>query len=267
MKSEPVAGQGDRIKQMMASFSRPFEFNYTIHIGEAHRFVYFSNPIVACSTLKATLNLATARSLGLTFDITAANQIHDRQHNLLLQPRDIGYPRFARILADPTWLKFAFVRDPIARFSSAFIKKLRAENNFSRRVRNHLGAGNDIPIRDLLTIDRFAELVAADTSLRDLDEHWRLQRQQIFFDLVPEMQVYDLKDIAKVLPRLLTDLFGADHSAVFNATSLNAKNTSKLKGRDITPSLASIGLLKSAYAEDFSMLEAVSKREAKYLND
>lgn len=164
-------------------------FNYTIHIAQTPRFIFLSNPICACSTLKVTLNLSVARAQGRSdFRISSAEQIHDRAANLLLTPRQIGYDRFEEMLDDPEVPIFAFFRSPESRLLSAWRKKLTYECGFTRRVRTHLGVAADRPLKDFLGLDAFAALVDKDPALRDLDEHWRLQRKQVFFAHIPQVR-------------------------------------------------------------------------------
>jgi len=243
------------VTRMMRNFPREAEFNYTVHICEELKFIFFSNPICACSTLKASLNQSTARALGIDFEMRRAEDIHKRAANILRTPRSLGYERFQKMLEAPDVLKFCFVRDPVARFASAFHKKLRRDNNFTRKVRAHLGVAAGVPVEEFLTIEGFAARVREDPALRDLDEHWRLQRKQVCFDEVPDMEVGFVEDFQRDSRRIFDRIFGTGAYTMINAVDLNPQNTSRTRpgARTIPDSVRND--VAVAYAADYRMIE------------
>ena len=84
-----------------------------LHISPEFGFIYVSNPKVACSSTKASLNLEVAARQGIDHRIDSMEQIHSRQHNLLLMPKQMGRKKFEAMLQDPSVLRFSFVRDPV----------------------------------------------------------------------------------------------------------------------------------------------------------
>lgn len=251
-----------RIARMVANVGGEPLFNYTIHIDPDLRFIFFSNPICACSTLKATLNVATARALGIPFAINSAAMIHDRASNILKTPRQVGLNVLESLLDDPGVKKIAFIRSPESRFLSAFRKKLTYESVFSKRVRTHLGVASDMPLRDFLTLDSFAKQVANDQTLRDLDEHWRLQRKQIFFDEVSDLDIGFVENFSADTSRLLGEIFGADGYQIQDAVALNPSNASGNRKRGGELSDAARGYIADAYAADYDMINLCRKRKA-----
>lgn len=252
-----------RLAGMAALVGGERDFNYTVHIAEDPAFVFFSNPICACSTLKMSLNLSVARARGDTaFRIDTPAAIHDRGANLLLTPRQLGYARFEAMLDDPGVAKFAFVRSPESRFLSAWRKKLSRETNFTRKVRAHLGIGPQVALADFLTLDAFAAGVAADPALRDLDEHWRLQRRQIFFDLVPDLDVGFVDAFDTDAARILGGLFGPGGYVIRDAVALNPANASGAR-RNPGPGLsdAARAHVAAAYADDLAMIATLRARQ------
>jgi hypothetical protein len=249
-----MTGLSPRLARMAARVGGLRGFHYTIHIAEDPAFVFFSNPICACSTLKATLNMSVARRQGRDdFRIASAEAIHDRRANLLKTPQDIGHDRFEAMLDDPGVTKFAFVRRAESRFLSAFRKKLSHETAFTRRVRAYLGVDAQVPLAGFLTPDRFAAGVAADPGLRDLDEHWRLQRSQIFFDDVPDLQIGFVEDFAADAARILGAIFGPDGVVMQDAVEINPANTSASRA-ELALSDAGRADVARAYAADLGML-------------
>src|SRR6516165_9027542 len=93
------------MKKFFENFNGVSEFNYSVHISDEFRFVYFNNPKCACTTIKASLNLACATALGRDLQYANIAEIHDRSRNLLLTPAEIGYSRFLGILADTSYFK------------------------------------------------------------------------------------------------------------------------------------------------------------------
>lgn len=247
----------DLIPRMVACVGGRRQFDYTIHLSPELGFVFFSNPICACSTLKATLNLSSARALGLPVEPPRAETIHKRAANPLLTPAQIGNPAFRRMLADPGVLKFGFVRDPLARFVSAHAKKLRRETPFVAKVRRHLGLPERTRPADFLSLERFAAMVAEDPGLRDLDEHWRLQRSQVFYDLVPGLELGRVERFAEDTARFLTRIFGAGGYEIVDAVAIHPANSSRNRAAAPAPDAALRAAVARAYAADYDMLAAL----------
>ena len=253
-----------RLARMAALVGGEHALNYTVHVWTDPGFVFLSNPICACSTLKMSLNLSVARATGQKdFRIEAAGDIHRRAANLLKTPQEIGHDRLLDMLDDPAVPVFAFVRSPESRFLSAFRKKLMRETNFTRKVRAHLGLGPEVPLPDFLTLDRFAAGVAADPRLRDLDEHWRLQRRQILYDAVPRLQIGFVETFAADAARLLGSIFGSGGYVLREAAELNPANASanrKAAGPGLSE--AARAHVATAYAEDMAMIAEIRARAA-----
>lgn len=252
-----------RLNRMAALVGGEAKLNYTVHIAEEPKFVFFSNPICACSTLKATLNLSVARAMGKEdFRIESAKTIHKRAANILLTPQQLGYLRFEKMLDDPDVPLFAFVRSPESRFLSAWRKKLSHETAFTRKVRSHLDIDPDVPLGDFLTLDAFAAGVAADPDLRDLDEHWRLQRKQIFFDELPRLMLGTVENFTADSARILGRVFGPGGYVSCDAVSLNPKNSSRNRKSKLGLSETACAYVAAAYAADAEMI-AITHRQNK----
>lgn len=247
-----------RIQAMIGEVTSARELNYTTHISPELGFIYFATPACGCSTLKAMLNRATARALDLPLPSLDFKVIHDREANPLKRPRDIGMARFEAMLADPDVVKFAFIRDPAARLRSAFAKKLRRPSPFTRKVRVHLGQQGPKP-PPYADADAFAAAVAEDPGLLALDEHWRPQRRQVFFDHVPDLQICFLEDFDRDVPPLFDGLFGGGGWEVVDAVGLNPGNSAD--NRKAPPlSAEALAAVRKAYAGDYAMIDTVRAR-------
>ncbi|NBZ88006.1 sulfotransferase family 2 domain-containing protein [Stagnihabitans tardus] len=239
--------------------------NWAFHIWEDPGFIFVANPICACSTLKLTLNYAAARASGIEdFAIDSAHLIHNREANVLKTPREVGYDRFLEMLEDPAIPLFTFVRSPESRFLSAFRKKLMRKTPFAERVRAYLGVGPEVPLSDFLTLDKFAQAVRQDIRLRDLDEHWRLQRKQIFFDELPRMTFGRVETFAEDCQKILGGIFGADGYRVMDAVVLNPANASANR-KQVMPDLSEAARadVAEAYRQDHLMLQDIQARATK----
>lgn len=170
---------------------------------------------------------------------------------------------FQKMLDNPDVPIFTLVRDPVARFVSAWSKKLTYDNAFTAKVRAHLGVADDVPLADFLSLNQFAALVAEDSALRDLDEHWRLQRKQIFFDQITRTDFGRVETFAVDAPRLFGRIFGEGNFVLRDATALNPSNASgrKREGVDVLSQTARAQVIE-AYKLDTEMLDEIKSRDA-----
>lgn len=248
----------ERVARMQSLLPSPKSFDNTIHLSPDLGFMFFSNPIVACSSLKATLNRATARALGLPVPELRMGAIHDRDANPLQRPSDIGLTRFAEMLDDPAVRKIAFVRDPLGRFMSCFGKKLSRENRITERVRAHMKVPSTVALGDFLTPHSFAAALEADPALLNMNDHWRPQRRQVFYDLVPDLQIGRVEAFQADVDRLLAPIFGAGGYEVIDVPALFPQNSSRSRGAAV-PALSDAGreAVRRVYAGDIEMLAEV----------
>jgi hypothetical protein len=194
------------MEQFFANFNNVQEFNYSVHISNEFHFVYFNNPKCACTTIKASLNLACAAALGRKLAYGSIADIHNRDYNLLLRPDQIGYPRFKEIIADSSYFKFCFLREPVQRIASAFASKLTWQSESLARLNRILRRSDETT----LTFPQFIEILLSHKEARDMDEHWRLQRKQICYNSVPYDQVGLFENLEADLASVLGRLFDKD---------------------------------------------------------
>lgn len=111
----------------------PFRFSHacirTCLVGRARRFVYAYVPKAACTSLK--LWMAMVEGLG------SQSLAADCVHALVKSRASLQDHEADAILRDPTWFKFAFVRNPLSRLVSAYLDKVvPAKVTAARLVRN-----------------------------------------------------------------------------------------------------------------------------------
>lgn len=243
------------ISDFKCNFADEGEFNYSVHISTQNKYIYFSNPKVGCTTLKATLNLMEAKTANQNLIYSGMGQIHSRKYNLLKTPHAIGYGNFLSMIEDKSVIKFCFVREPIERFASAYASKLMLDRNEAKVVKTYLGLPQDQAMCDLVPPDRFAQLVSEDEALRDLNEHWRLQRKQTCFDLVPQMICNKMTHFQRNLKSICENIFDGHEFEIFDARvhfAGNRSQSAKVKS-ELTPD--AMNALKSAYSADFDLFD------------
>ena len=105
------------------------------------------------------------------------------------------------IIDDPSWFKFAVVRNPYDRLVSAFVDKFCREGLETPKSQKILMAVNSTDNKGNLQISfrQFVEYL--DTQNIDtVDRHWR--RQSYILDDIKLDKIIDIKDIATALPEL-----------------------------------------------------------------
>lgn len=246
-------------RALAAHYGSAGQMNHQIHVSTGHRFIYFSNPKVACSSTKASLNAAVAERAGLRFSLRSMNEIHDRSANPLETPVQVGIEAFDRMMADPDTTRFTFTRDPVMRFLSAYLSKLHPSKKGSpiaRRLLAHLGRTPQNHLR----LEEFAALCASDPVIRDFDPHWRLQRSQIAYDLVDFSFIGDHAHFATDFAALSRRLFDGEEVPVFDTRVAFGRFTeAKAAAQDVSPALRRD--IETAYTADYEMLEDIRTRD------
>jgi len=147
---------------------------------------------------------------------------HDGRFNGLTYLQDLPFPERDKIFHDPSWTKAIFLRDPMTRFVSAYLDKIR---------RHH-------PNAEMRKISFEEFITKVETGMKDT--HWNPQSQ--FYDLDKWLPVMDFvgsfENLAEDTETLLRKLgaweeFGADGwgedgaSAMFHSNTSNEDNVRK----------------------------------------
>lgn len=238
------------MRQFIENFNNVTEFNYSVHISDDFHFVYFNNPKCACTTIKASLNLACADALGQNLSFRNIADIHNRQMNILLTPAQVGFPRFRAILEDALYFKFCFVREPVLRLASAFASKLAWQSESLVALNRRLGHTDHAP----LSLADFVKILSTDPQLRDMDEHWRLQRKQVCFDLVRFDMIGLFEHLEADLQAVLARVFGRGaERRVFDVRQYFPGNISNASTLVQNLSADTIGTIREIYRADFDL--------------
>lgn len=252
------------LREMMAQVGGEVAFNRGIFVSEDLKFAYFNNPIAACSSIKASLHVSLSAMLGIPYDLADGSRVHRRDPHslrLLRTPNQMGYERFLTFIQSPETRKFSFVRSPHQRLLSAFEKKLTYESPFTGKVRRHLSISDQTPLHEFLTFERFLEFISSDEKLRDLDEHWRLQRKNVYYDLINDLDIGLVENYRADFERIFSALFGVGNYEHVDMVAIRPINSSKLKKKDklvLTPEM--IRRIDAAYGGDLRMIAAVAAR-------
>jgi hypothetical protein len=240
------------LENLVGNFNHRGDFEYSVHIAPDLHFIYFNNPKCACTTLKSSLNLSYANFIGQTLSWPDSNAIHVRSNNLLLSPGQVGIKKFLALLDDPGVFKFCFLRDPVSRLASAFASKI-GWASYQYRVFAE-AAGRPADWRP--TFDEFVMEMKNRPSLRDCDEHWRLQARQLCRGMVDYDFVGDFENIGDTLPKLLARLFGSS-GEVFDARSHFRDVTSQSAKFVANASADTLDAIGELYAADFDWYKTV----------
>jgi Sulfotransferase family len=251
-----------KIHDFISAFNTELEMNYSIHISPDYGFIYFSNPKAACTTVKGSLNLSLATALGRELIYKSLGDVHDRNWNFLRTPAEVGYEQFLDMIADPAVFKLSFIRDPLTRFCSAYANKIAYHGDIYEKFIHFLSARYGMPAGTVISAKRFAAMIAEDASLRDIDEHWRLQTRQICLDMVPEMWLGRQETVESDLRFALQRIFGQDY-VFFDALTFNPENGSA--SADVRNLLddTDIDNVHSAYAKDYARLPLIARLNEK----
>ncbi len=105
------------------------------------------------------------------------------------------------IIDDPSWFKFAVVRNPYDRLVSAFVDKFCREGLDTPKSQKILMAVNSTENKGNLqiTFSQFVEYLETQ-NIDTVDRHWR--RQSYVMDGIELDRIIDLKEIATALPEL-----------------------------------------------------------------
>lgn len=232
-----------------------------IHVWQNPALVYFNNPKVACSSIKATLNRAIAARAGQVLDFADMADIHRRAGNPMLSPRQAGFEALAGMLwpggAARGAQVFTFVRDPVARFCSAYLSKLSPQKRASPQARRLWAALDLRPDQDLSLAD-FADLVARDPQVRAFDPHWRSQRSQIAYDAVPWRAIGWHADFARDFAAITAQLFGSALPVFDTRSAFDRVTASRQAAADLAPAIKA--RIEQAYAADIDMIADVRAR-------
>jgi len=218
------------------------KIDYAINISLKNRYIYVETPKVACSSVKDLL----IRIEYIDTPYKRNFDVHDRQRSPLVQLSQLPKHEGEGILADPTWFRFAFVRNPFSRALSGYLDKVVRNREEKRPLLNALGR-NESPIEtELSFVDYLKAIQLIDP--RNLDSHFRPQFQillcrDISFQYIGAFESL-LEDIEYLKERL-----GVSATLTFESVGSHATDANLLL--DEYYSSEAIALVRKIYFVDF----------------
>lgn len=179
------------------------DFEYSINISLKYKYIYVETPKVACSTIKDTLQRMELDYPELVRNDT--NDLHLRDRSPLLSPSQTC--GFERLLNNPDYFVYCFVRNPYARLLSAYLEKIVNSKHAKRDILIAMGKDPKDIFRDI-TFREFVDTVCSQ-SVYQMNLHWRVQYYQTFQDSIEYKFIGKLErfenDIAHVFSKIRRD--------------------------------------------------------------
>jgi hypothetical protein len=219
-------------------------------------FIYFAAPIAANIRTIGSLQKGVAQDRGEAFDIPNLQRVMAREKGLIATPKRTGAFEFNQMLEDASVIKFAFVRDPVERFSAIY------RNQFSINTKNGMPRQKlfeflGISLDENLTMLDLAELLVEEEGLKDLLPLFVPQRRMIAFDLVEYDFIGRHERWEKDYANIAMEIFGCETPVFDPTTELNIDpEGTKLFALVDDETRAAV---EEAYAEDCEMIEEIDE--------
>lgn len=252
----PASGTGV-LPRLIGCFDSEGQFNYAVHVSEALGFIYFDQPVAACTTVKLNLNAWEAAARGIPYRNRTSREIHTRDLNPLRRPWDVGYGTFAEMLSRRDVLKLTSWRHPRDRIISAYLKKIRRPSVQGERFAEAFA----IPAQS--SFEEFVRLLASNEKAFMFDPHWRPQVVNAAVEVLQLDRVLLVPHLAENLSELSLELF-AERRGIQDAREANPRSASgQNKSPELPAMIAAYDRHASRlYAEDLAYYErAVLSRE------
>ncbi len=248
---DPEISISDAVTNVVGSRARMNYFNF---LDEDLGFIYFSVPVVANVRTIGSLLKGMAHVEGEVFELPSMKPIFDRDSGLISKPGHVGFNAFGRMLEDESVIKFAFVRDPVERFSAAYRNQFSINTKHGRqRVKlfEHLG----ISVDENLSIVDLAEILTEEDGLYDVSPQLMPQRRMIAYDLVDFDFIGRHERWEEDYPAIAMEIFGCETPIFDPVEALNADP----EGTKLTANVneETRRAIEAAYAEDIEMIAEI----------
>jgi hypothetical protein len=240
--------------KLQSYYSEPSLFQYSFHISLDPPFIYVNNAKCGCVTAKASINRWHAAWHGESQTYQSLGDVHNRRHNRLLTPGQLGAAAEDVILHDRGFFRFTLLRDPVSRIVSAYQSKLTWDSPERQMVNRMAGR----PVDDELTFTEFLALIRANKTLRDKNEHWRQQSLQVAAPLIHYDQICLFGSLDRDLLRIRDRLFPGVSLGVFETVKYFPQNQSGSHRLLEQLGPDDVAGIREAYAEDFALYDKVS---------
>lgn len=207
----------NQIRKYLVHVNRD-EFEYDINISLKHKYIYVETAKVGCSTIKDALQRMELDYPELIRD--DFEDIHNRKKSPLLRPMQTW--GLDRLLENPDYFVFCFVRNPYTRILSAYLDKI--VKSYPQKKQILIAMGYDpSDLSKEVSFQNFVDVVCSQ-SVSEMNPHWRVQYYQTFQDCIH----YDF--IGKL------ENFEHDTAYVFRKVKMNYTNYYRSEIRHATKS-------------------------------
>ncbi len=250
---DPEISISDAVTNMVGSRAR---LNYFTFLDEDLGFIYFSVPVVANVRTVGSLLKGMAHVEGQVFNLPNMKPIYDRNNSPLSKPGHVGFNAFGQMLEDESVIKFAFVRDPVERFSAVYRNQFSINTKQgAQRVKlfEHLG----ISLDENLSIIDLAEILTEEDGIYDISPQLMPQRRMIAYDLVDFDFIGKHARWEQDYPNIAMEIFGCETPLFDPMKELNidpeGNNLFALVNDETRAAV------RKAYAEDFEMIGEIEE--------
>lgn len=189
----------------LCSLKATREIDIGTHISLKNDYIYFQVSKSASSTVKFYLQELEVR--GTQRKVVDVNNRNLSPH---IWPSQLTEQNFCELLVSPNIRKISFVRNPFSRILSCYLHRIKeatsssSVKNIMRFTRNRFDAS--------LSFADFVNIICDQTSLEQ-DSHWRVQSDEIFFELIPNWDfIGKVEKIQEDLPRMIALLTRREES-------------------------------------------------------
>jgi len=248
---DPEISISDAVTNVVGSRARMNYFNY---LDEDLGFVYFSVPVVANVRTIGSLLKGMAHVEGQAFDLQNMKPIFDRNNGLISRPGHVGFDAFGRMLEDDSVIKFAFVRDPVERFSAVYRNQFSINTKQGQqRVKlfEHLG----ISLDENLSMVDLAEILTEEDGLYDISPQLMPQRSMIAYDLVDFDFIGRHERWEEDYPNIAMEIFGCETPLFDPVEALSTDPEGTKLAANVNDETRQA--IEKAYAQDVEMIAEI----------
>ncbi|MCG7577213.1 MULTISPECIES: sulfotransferase family 2 domain-containing protein [unclassified Halomonas] len=175
------------------------ELDLNTHISLKNEYVFFQVSKVASSTIKNFLQ--EIEVAGTSRKVIDVNNRYVSPH---VWPTQLKEDKFISIIESPSFKKISFVRNPYSRVLSCYLHRIIKDVNSpsNKSLAKYTGGlcGPKITFSDFVK-------VISEQEPKQQESHWRIQSEEIFFDVIPNWDFIgrfeNLKNDLNILDSLL----------------------------------------------------------------
>jgi len=182
----PMRAYKDEIRKYTEQIGEK-NFEYSVNISLMFKYIYVETPKAGCSSIK---NILQRMELGYPELVRDDfEDIHDRKYSPLLAPSQTC--GFERLLNNPDYFTFCFVRNPYTRLLSAYLDKIAKNLPPKKNILLAMGKSPD-DLRAEVSFEEFVGTIS-NYGVAKMNPHWRTQYYQtiqhaINYDFVGRME-------------------------------------------------------------------------------